>query len=88
MLVGFSSGNIPDGSVVGNFPNSYAQNGLDFCCLSGKSHDFEWPNGVIKPKWNGPVDVYGCGILLNSKNKLSIFFTGNGILIGQFSLNS
>jgi hypothetical protein len=25
----------------------------------------------------------GCGLLMNPENKLSIFFTGNGILMGQ-----
>jgi hypothetical protein len=66
-------------------PNSYAiQRRGDWCLLSGKLHDFEWPNGAIKPKWNGPGDVIGCGLLLNPENKLSIFFTLNGILLGKF----
>jgi hypothetical protein len=29
--------------------------------------------------------VVGCGVVLNSKNEVSIFFTGNGILMGSFS---
>jgi hypothetical protein len=52
--------------------------------LSGKSHPFEWPNEAIKPKWNDQGDVIGCGLLLNPENEVSIFFTGNGILMGQF----
>jgi hypothetical protein len=52
--------------------------------MSGNKHPFEWPTGAIKPKWNGIGDVRGCGLLLNSANELSIFFTGNGILLGQF----
>jgi hypothetical protein len=28
----------------------------------------------------------GCGILLNSKNQLAIFFTLNGILLGELSM--
>jgi hypothetical protein len=32
----------------------------------------------------GPGDVIGCGILLNPDKKLAVFFTGNGILMGQF----
>jgi hypothetical protein len=47
-------------------------------------HDFEWQNGAIKPRWNGEGDVYGCGLLMNTENKLSIFFTVNGLLMGQF----
>jgi hypothetical protein len=55
------------------------------CWLAGKLHQFEWPNGPIKIKRNknGKLTI-GCGILLNPENKLSIFFTTNGILMGQF----
>jgi hypothetical protein len=49
---------------------------------------FEWPEGAIKQRWNvkRPQDVLGCGLLLGAQKKLSIFFTANGILMGQFSL--
>jgi hypothetical protein len=85
MFVGLSSRNIPDGYVVGDLQNSYGiGDDCDDCWLSGKRHDFEWPNQAIKPEWNGPAgDVFGCGLLLNPENKLFIFFTGNGILMGQ-----
>jgi hypothetical protein len=84
MFVGLSSGNVPDAYVVGYLPNSYAfEDDCDRCWLSGKSHDFEWPNGAIEPTWNRMGDVVGCGLLLNPANKLSIFFTGNGHLMGQ-----
>jgi hypothetical protein len=56
--------------------------------LSGNGYPLEWPNGAIKPKWNGQGDVLGCGLLLSSKNNWSIFFTGNGILMGQFLCDS
>jgi hypothetical protein len=40
---------------------------------------------VIKPKWNGPGDVVGCGVLVvKPENELAIFFTLNGTLLGQF----
>jgi hypothetical protein len=57
----------------------------DYCYLgNNKEHYFEWPNGAIEPEWNnGKGDVVGCGILMNSKNEWAIFFTGNGILMGQ-----
>jgi hypothetical protein len=46
---------------------------------------FEWPNEVNGvPKRNGPGNVAGCGLLLNAENKLFIFFTFNGILLGKF----
>jgi hypothetical protein len=54
--------------------------------LSGYIHNFEWPNGAIRPEWNGQGDVVGCGLLLNPENNLFIFFTANGILMGQFPL--
>jgi hypothetical protein len=57
----------------------------DFCYVAGNAHGFEWPNEAIKPEWKkGPGDVIGCGILLNPDKKLAVFFTGNGILMGQF----
>jgi hypothetical protein len=49
-------------------------------------HPFEWPNGAIKPKWNDQGDVLGSGLWLNPKKELSIFFTGNGLLMGRSSL--
>jgi hypothetical protein len=56
-----------------------------YCDLSGKSHTFEWPaDGAVKPKWNGKGDVVGCGLLSSPHKELAIFFTGNGILMGQF----
>jgi hypothetical protein len=74
--------------TVGDIKNCFAiQDGCDFCWLSGEEHDFEWPNGAIKPEWNGP-GVVGCGLLLNPANELSIFFTGNGILMGKFFCDS
>jgi hypothetical protein len=89
ILVGLSSGNIPDGFHVGDLPNTSAiEERRDYCWLSSNKHPFEWPNGSINPewKWNGPGDVNGCGLLLNPENKLSIFFTRNGVLLGQSPL--
>jgi hypothetical protein len=86
ILVGLSSGSIPDGSFVGELPNSYAiEDGCDHCWISEKTHKFEWPNGTTKPEWNsyGKRDVVGCGLVLNPAKELSLFFIGNGILMGQ-----
>jgi hypothetical protein len=61
---------------------------LNSCKLSDQSkwHKFQWPNGDIKPaEWKGRGDVVGCGILFESPQKLSIFFTLNGMLLDQFS---
>jgi hypothetical protein len=90
ICVGLSNGNIPDESCATNSPNCYALfAGDDWCFLSGKIHDFKWPNDTIKPKWIGPEDVIGCGILMSPEpaNKVSIFFTLNGILLGQLFLS-
>jgi hypothetical protein len=57
--------------------------GRDYYWLSEKKHTFEWPNGAIKPEWNGQGDVVGCGLVLNSEKEVSLFFTGNGILMGK-----
>jgi hypothetical protein len=42
-------------------------------------------DGAIKPTLHGCGDVFGCGLVLSTDNKLAIFFTTNGILMGQFS---
>jgi hypothetical protein len=95
LRIGFSDGSIPEGEYVGHCTNSYSITygfyydlNKDYCWISGKKHDIEWPEGVIKPEWNEPKigDVYGCGLLLSPDNELAIFFTLNGILIGQFFL--
>jgi hypothetical protein len=79
--VGLSSGNVPNGSFVGVEPNSYAiPSGYGYCWLSGNQQ--KWPNGATKPESKGEGDVVGCGLLLSSGNEVSIFFTGNGLLIG------
>jgi hypothetical protein len=84
--VGLSDGIVNiDRKIVGLYPNSYAiQHGQDGFHLSQTDNDFEWPEGAIRPKWNGPGDVAGCGILLSpADNRLFIFFTLNGILMGK-----
>jgi hypothetical protein len=89
--VGLSNGIIPsDDTCYWKWPKFYLFSNCKFynnkrCCLSGYYHEFEWPNGPIEVKWNenGKVTI-GCGILFNPANKLSIFFTANGILMGQF----
>jgi hypothetical protein len=52
--------------------NSYAISGnIFYCKISREHHWFEWPDGAIRPLWNGREDVLGCGLLLNPKNELS-----------------
>jgi hypothetical protein len=47
------------------------------------------PNEVIQalePKDTGNAYVYGCGLVMDPNDKLAIFFTLNGFLMGQFLL--
>jgi hypothetical protein len=88
ICVGLSNGNIPDESCFTNSPNCYALlAGGDCCFLSGRLHNFKWSTGANKPVWNGQGDVIGCGILMSSANKMFIFFTLNGILLGLLFLS-
>jgi hypothetical protein len=77
----------------------YDRNFDKFCWHDGQRHRFELSHGGIKPEWkarllfelqNGELqplgDVVGCGLFLDSENKLAIFFTLNGILRGLFCL--
>jgi hypothetical protein len=63
--------------------------GFNHCRIAtGQRLPFKWPNGAIRPEWDlddtGTRDVIGCGLLLNPQNKWAIFFTAQGILMGQF----
>jgi hypothetical protein len=82
LSVGFTDGSIPVPAVdgFGGSPNSYgiAQNNSFW--LSGKK--YQWNDSI---RTSGTREtVLGCGILLNSKNKLAVFFTQNGILKGKY----
>jgi hypothetical protein len=67
---------------VGGFSNSY---GICLevlvCWLSGKTHELQ-----SNEAFDAGGTVFGCGLLLNSKNELAVFFTHNGILMGKFKL--
>jgi hypothetical protein len=90
LLVGLSDGTIPHETAIhaDDVKNSFAMvNGNDCYWLNGEEHVFEWPIGAIKPEWKkGLGDVVGCGIMVNREDKLSIFFTGNGKLMGEFNV--
>jgi hypothetical protein len=87
--VGFSDGAIPDDDNQwhGQLSNSFAiQTGLFHyeCLLAGETHPFELPEGSVRPTWNRySVFVYGCGLVLDPEDRLAIFFTVNGKLLGK-----
>jgi hypothetical protein len=48
------------------------------------------PEGAIRPRRvlaRGSINVFGCGLVLDPENKLAIFFTLNGQLLGEFCLD-
>jgi hypothetical protein len=82
-LIGFADGSKPLATYLGDSPNSYgivAKNYVCWCWLWGEEHEHELdhPIGSISAG-----DVFGSGLMLNSKNELAIFFTFNGILLGK-----
>jgi hypothetical protein len=44
------------------------------------------PEEAIRPQMKEHGNVYGCGLVLDPDNKLWIFFTLNGILMGELAL--
>jgi hypothetical protein len=68
--------------------NSYGirKDSNSWCKLSGQLHAFEWPYFATKPIWNGHGNVIGCGLVLKPQTNVAIFFTLNGILLGDCSL--
>jgi hypothetical protein len=83
--LGLSNGAIPDESWIGRYPNSYALP-IDYCyrCwLDGARHFFELPEGANRPEKKQYGNVFGCGLVLDPDNKLAIFFTLNGQLLGK-----
>jgi hypothetical protein len=82
-VVGLSDGTtgIVDYTASPNFyaiSRTYSGNYYYHCHLSGKQHKLEYPTG----EFNGGA-VVGCGLLLNSKNELAIFFSWNGRPLGK-----
>jgi hypothetical protein len=91
-VVGLTDGKICLGGLFGFPANSYAIN-IPFITPNGNSYQFflagqrhliEFSSdGGIRPEQKETGNVVGCGILMNPDEKLTIFFTLNGILIGS-----
>jgi hypothetical protein len=88
-LLGLTDGKFPLGPWLFRLPNAYyicipiANGNFYHFFLAGQRHHFEFPEGVIRPEVKERGNVFGCGILMNPDDKLTIFFTLNGILIGS-----
>jgi hypothetical protein len=82
-LIGLSDGFVFMPNVLLGYALSHD---FSLCFIDGTKHDIELPNMAIKSKLNGLGDVVGCGLLLDMKNKVSIFFTLNGTLLGYFGI--
>jgi hypothetical protein len=57
-----------------------------WCCIAGNRHRFEWPEEAKAIPWwqyDYRRRIYGCGLLIDPEDNLSIFFTKNGTLLGQ-----
>jgi hypothetical protein len=84
-MVGLSGVVIPD--WIGRDSNSYAipivGHHCIACRLAGERHRFELPEGAIRPDTKENGNVFGCGLVLDSEDKLAIFFTLNGQLLGK-----
>jgi hypothetical protein len=82
-MVGFTNGEKPADDLmgIGDVPNSFGLNPCNHmdCTLEGTVHELEYPTWPIDS-----VAVFGCGLLLNSKNELAVFFTHKGLLMGKF----
>jgi hypothetical protein len=76
---------------IGQYPNSYAIKIADSyyeCWVAGETHLFELPEGAIEPTWKtGNKNVYGCGLVVDPEDKLAIFFTLNGKLMGELMVD-
>jgi hypothetical protein len=57
------------------------------CWLAGETHLFELPEGAIRPEIKEYGNVFGCGLVLDPGNNLAIFFTLNGMLMGELVMD-
>jgi hypothetical protein len=89
--VGLSDGSIPDNLTVGRYANSYAIS-TGYFDYGIWLEDFElqydeMPEGTFEPDWRSDrTTLYGCGLVLDPEDKLFIFFTVNGRLVGELAL--
>jgi hypothetical protein len=87
-FVGLTKWSIAGSQFIGKKPDSYAieYGNKTFCWIADEVHAFELANNENRPAYNGLGDILGCGLLMNPENKLAIFFTLNGTLLGKLCL--
>jgi hypothetical protein len=89
LWVGLSDGMMPANELPDSYSNSYVlPENWALCFISAEHHHFVCPGvgAVFRPEWKPKGNIFGCGLLLDPNDKLAIFFTVNGKLMGQFSL--
>jgi hypothetical protein len=75
---------------IGQYSNSYVTwtDCLYECFISGDIHVFELPDKAIRPTRKPDTNVNGCGLVLDPEEKLWLFFTLNGQLLGELVLET
>jgi hypothetical protein len=69
---------------IGGFNRSlYAITTISTNGLTGNNQYSELPVGARPEPLNFQGNVYGCGILIHPDNNVTMFFTFNGLLLGQ-----
>jgi hypothetical protein len=83
---------MPHNSSIGGYSNSYAihivghHHGYYGYYIAGTPHLFELPEGAVEQEMKENGNVFGCGLIVDPDNKLVIFFTLNGQLLGKLML--
>jgi hypothetical protein len=85
-VVGFWQG----GTIFGVSLNFGEYYGIATSFNNGRNGGFEFQLFELpveaRSESNAQSNVYGCGILVDTDNKLTTFFTLNGILLGEFRI--
>jgi hypothetical protein len=88
-VVGLLYGRVNFGISLDEHANTYRTYRITNISTNERSGNYklmELPVGVRHGPTNVQGNVYGCGILMHPDNKLTTFFTLNGVFLGGFYL--